>query len=62
MQEPPQACEWLRPWLLGFSIGSLPFTYLGVSIFKGKPRSIYFQLVVDKVKLKHATWKHLSCL
>jgi len=28
--------------MLGFSIGSLPFTYLGVPIFKGKPKSIYF--------------------
>lgn len=26
--------------LLGLSTGSLPFSYLGVAIFKGKPKSI----------------------
>jgi hypothetical protein len=36
---------------LGFCIGSLPFIYLGVPIFKGKPKSLYFQPLVDKVKL-----------
>lgn len=43
--------------LLGFSIGSLPFTYLGAPIFKGKPKSIYFQPIVDRVRLKLANWK-----
>jgi hypothetical protein len=27
---------------LGFKIGSLPFLYLGVPIFKGKPKATYF--------------------
>jgi len=43
--------------LLGFSLGTLPFTYLGAPIFKGKPKKIYFQPIVDKVKIKLATWK-----
>lgn len=43
--------------LLGFSIGSLLFTYLGASIFKGRPKSIYFQQIADKVRLKLAIWK-----
>jgi len=42
---------------IGFSIGSLPFQYLGVPIFKGKPKYIYFQPIADKVKCKLAAWK-----
>jgi len=42
---------------LGFKIGVLPFIYLGVPIFKGKPKSFYFQPVVDKIKVKLASWK-----
>lgn len=29
--------------LTGIKIGSLPFTYLGVSIFRGKPKNIHLQ-------------------
>jgi len=43
--------------MLGFNIGSLPFTYLGVPIFKGKPKAIYLQHIADKIKLKLASWK-----
>ena len=43
--------------LLGFNIGSLPFTYMGVPIFKGKPNTIHFQPIADKIKLKLASWK-----
>jgi len=43
--------------LLGFSIGSLPFIYLGAPIFKGKPKRVYFQPIADKVKLKLVNWK-----
>ncbi|XP_024636247.1 uncharacterized protein [Medicago truncatula] len=42
---------------IGFKIGQLPFTYLGVPIFKGKPKVVYFQPVADKVRLKLAAWK-----
>lgn len=38
-------------------MGSLPFTYLGVPIFKGKPKANYFQSVADRVKIKLAAWK-----
>jgi len=41
----------------GFNIGTLPFIYLGVPIFKGKPKSCYFQPIVDKIKVKLASWK-----
>jgi len=46
--------------LLGFSIGTLPFTYLGAPIFKGKPKRIHFQCIADKIKNKLAYWK--ACL
>lgn len=42
---------------LGFSDGTIPFTYLGCPIFKGKPKGIYFQFIVDGIKVKIATWK-----
>jgi hypothetical protein len=43
--------------LLNFSLGSLPFNYLGVPIFKGKPRVIHLQPIADRVKLKLSAWK-----
>jgi len=42
---------------LGFTVGTLPFLYLGVPIFKGKPKTVYFQPVVDKIKSKLTSWK-----
>ncbi|PNY17703.1 ribonuclease H [Trifolium pratense] len=42
---------------LGFNIGILPFIYLGVPIFKGKPKSCHFQPIADKVKAKLSAWK-----
>jgi hypothetical protein len=42
---------------LGFSIGTLPFLYLGVPILKGKPKVLYFQPLVDKIKSKLSSWK-----
>jgi hypothetical protein len=42
---------------LGFSIGALPFVYLGVPIFKGSPKVAYFQPMADKIKAKLAAWK-----
>jgi hypothetical protein len=42
---------------LGFNIGSLPFIYLGVPIFKGKPKAIHLKPIADKVKVKLAAWK-----
>jgi hypothetical protein len=43
--------------MLNFKIGSLPFSYLGVPIFRGKPTSVYFQCIADKVKNKLSAWK-----
>jgi hypothetical protein len=43
--------------LLNFNIGSLTFNYLGVPIFKGKPKASYLQPIADKIKLKLSAWK-----
>lgn len=43
--------------VLGFAAGHLPFTYLGVPIFKGKPRKIHLQSTADKIVAKLAAWK-----
>jgi ribonuclease HI len=43
--------------LLDFKIGSLPFLYLGVPIFKGKPKVPHLHPIADKVKLKLSAWK-----
>lgn len=42
---------------LGFSAGSLPFSYLGVPLFKGKPKSVHLQPIVDRIKGKLSSWK-----
>jgi hypothetical protein len=38
--------------LLGFSVGSLPISYLRAPIFKGKPKIIHFQAITDTIILK----------
>jgi len=43
--------------LLNFSIGSLPFSYLGVPIFKGKPKVSHLQPIADRIKMKLSAWK-----
>lgn len=43
--------------LIGFNIGSLPVTYLGVPIFKGKLKASHLQPIADKVKAKMSAWK-----
>jgi len=43
--------------LSSFSVGTLPFQYLGCPIFQGKPKCIHFQPIVDRIKVKLATWK-----
>lgn len=43
--------------ILGFAAGRLPFTYLGVPIFKGKPKKSHLQPIADKIKAKLAAWK-----
>jgi hypothetical protein len=43
--------------LLNFNLGALPFNYLGVPIFKGKPKVIHLQPIADRIKLKLSAWK-----
>jgi len=43
--------------LIGFNKGSLPFTYLGVPIFKGKPKRIHLQAIADNIKARFSAWK-----
>lgn len=42
---------------LGFNVGSTIFSYLGVPIFQGKPRTRYLQPIADRIRAKLATWK-----
>jgi hypothetical protein len=43
--------------LFNFNLGSLPFNYLGVPIFKGKPKTCHLQPIADKITLKLSAWK-----
>lgn len=43
--------------ILGFSAGRLPFNYLGVPIFKRKPKKIHLQSIADRIKVKLSTWR-----
>jgi len=43
--------------LIGFNKGSLPFTYLGVPIFKGKQKKSHLQHIADRIKSKLSAWK-----
>jgi mannosylglycoprotein endo-beta-mannosidase len=43
--------------LFNFNMGALPFFYLGVPIFKGKPKSCFLQPIADKIILKLSAWK-----
>lgn len=40
-----------------FNQGSLPFTYLGILLFKGKPKALHLRPIVDKIKHKLSAWK-----
>jgi hypothetical protein len=42
---------------IGFNIGAFPFMYLGIPIFKGKPKVVHLQPIADKIKAKLASWK-----
>jgi hypothetical protein len=50
--------------LSGFSLGAIPFNYLSCPIFQGRPRRAHFQAIVDRIKVKLATWKghHLTVM
>ena len=43
--------------LLGFTVGTVPFIYLGCPIFQGNPKVAHFQMITDRIKAKLATWK-----
>jgi len=43
--------------MLAFSVGSVPFMYLGCPIFQGKPKVTHFRMITDKIRNKLATWK-----
>lgn len=43
--------------LFGFNKGTIPFNYLGVPIFKGKPKNVNLEPIADKVVNKLASWK-----
>lgn len=43
--------------MLGFSLGAVPFQYLGCPIFHGKPKVAHFRIITDRIKSKLATWK-----
>jgi hypothetical protein len=37
---------------IGFQVGSFPFNYLGVPIFKGRSKASYLMPIADKIKAK----------
>ncbi|XP_057811557.1 uncharacterized protein LOC131025787 [Salvia miltiorrhiza] len=45
---------------LPFSVGNLPFIYLGVPIFKGKVRAAHLRSIHDKILNKFSRWKGLK--
>ncbi|KAL8485254.1 hypothetical protein ACS0TY_027528 [Phlomoides rotata] len=42
---------------LGIGIGDLPFTYLGVPLFRGAPKSMHLRGICDRILTKFAAWK-----
>ncbi|XP_019436006.1 PREDICTED: uncharacterized protein LOC109342483 [Lupinus angustifolius] len=58
-QATPTRISTLPTWL-GFSMGSLPFSYMGVPIFIGKPRAIHLQPIADRIVNKLTKWKGSS--
>jgi len=43
--------------MIGFNKGSLPFNYLDVPIFKGKPKKAHLLPIADKTKANISAWK-----
>lgn len=43
--------------LTGFRCGSLPFTYLGVPLLKGRVKVCHFLPTTDKILAKLSSWK-----
>lgn len=42
---------------MGFTAGELPFNYLGVPLFRGKPKPVHLQPIADRIKSKLSSWK-----
>ncbi|KAL8522427.1 hypothetical protein ACS0TY_012539 [Phlomoides rotata] len=42
---------------LGVGCGDLPFTYLGVPLFRGAPKALHLRGITDRILGKFATWK-----
>ncbi|KAM2653782.1 hypothetical protein EV2_025374 [Malus domestica] len=45
---------------LGVNLGDLPFIYLGVPHFRGRPKRVYFQSLADRVRQRMSQWQGLS--
>ncbi|XP_057770241.1 uncharacterized protein LOC130990060 [Salvia miltiorrhiza] len=45
---------------LGFAVGCLPVTYLGVPIFTGRSRASFFASIYDRIVQKFSRWKGLQ--
>ncbi|KAL8546978.1 hypothetical protein ACS0TY_006625 [Phlomoides rotata] len=45
------------PIVMGISHGSLPFSYLGVPLFKGAPRTGHLAVLADSIISKFSKWK-----
>lgn len=43
-------------------MGTLQFTYLGVPIFMGRPKSEFLLPITNKVKCKLSTWKEFAAV
>ncbi|XP_057791251.1 uncharacterized protein LOC131008384 [Salvia miltiorrhiza] len=46
--------------ILALPTGDLPFTYLGVPMFRGKPKASHLQAIHDRIVNKFARWKGLQ--
>nr|XP_011468580.1 PREDICTED: uncharacterized protein LOC101306660 [Fragaria vesca subsp. vesca] len=42
---------------LGVPMGKFPFMYLGVPIFVGRPKRVYFQVLTDRIRNAMSNWK-----
>ncbi|XP_019432511.1 PREDICTED: uncharacterized protein LOC109339510 [Lupinus angustifolius] len=49
-----------RRTTLGFVQGTLPFIYLGIPLFKGKPKKLHLQPIADRIINKLSNWKGAS--
>ncbi|KAL8492467.1 hypothetical protein ACS0TY_023879 [Phlomoides rotata] len=52
--------RWVKNTMLstmGITVGSLPFSYLGVPIFRGSPRTCHLAALTDTIISKFTKWK-----